>query len=98
MKLRIIHKKKIKEVREVVRDVYVSGFGKETVTEKVKLGYAAILEPGHDAFFIGAINPGFHPGQNVNLVLEGVIPDASPDSPTKDQPHKDASDRGQRDR
>jgi len=94
MKLRIVHKRKIKEIRKLQRDVCVSGVGRNAVMAAEFLGYAALLEPGFDMYFLGETNPGFRPGQSVNLVLEGTIRDADTDSTRQNQPDKDPTNRG----
>lgn len=85
-KVRIVHKRKIKEIRELSRQVHVKGFGKDAEFVKENLGYAALLEPGYDLFFLGVVNPGFQSGQTIKLVLEGVIQDASPSRTAEKQP------------
>lgn len=69
----IIHKRTIKEIRELVRNVHVKGGGASAEFKIERLGFAVLLEPGYDLFFIGEANPGFKPVQQVELILSGLI-------------------------
>lgn len=92
-KLRIVHKRKIKSIRELRRQVYISGFGKDAIFRDETMGFAAVLDPGFDLFFLGEINPGFAKGQVIKLILEGDAPNASPDSANASKPNEVTPDR-----
>ena len=93
MKHRVIHRRRIREIRDLTRQVHVKGAGKNAEFATEKLGVVAVLEPGFDVFFLGETNPGYKPGQMISLVLEGTLPDAEPQSASQDLNNKDAPNR-----
>lgn len=97
MKVRYVQRAKVREVKEIFHNEHVSGAGQAAVFNRVSSGWVIGVGNGN-GFFVGREKPLFQAGDFINIILEGVINNASSPASSPDDDNKDAPAGGQRDR
>lgn len=69
-KIRYIVETKVSSLKERFVDLYVSGFGSETVFRKESLGWFVFFVGSYEALSLGADKPDLEPGDKIIITIQ----------------------------